>query len=348
MEKENHSRSLELATKKFFGEFLDDDNLNEICYNGDGSIWTLDIKSKWDEYKKGYTLKDLESFYIPLASHKEDTLKANKPILSATLNNGERVQVVIPPVTKKGKVSITIRKPSKIEYTNDDFEKQGYYDNVNHIYEAELSPDEQKLISLYEAKDYKNFIPLAIKLNKNIIVAGATGTGKTTYMKSLIPFVPKEERLISIEDTEELVYHVHKNFVQLFYPSEAKEGDPITSAILLKSCLRMKPDRIFLAELRDGTAYDYLKVLGSGHGGSITSVHAGSVLETLEERLPDLMLENPIAQKIPYELILKKIKNAIDVVIHIQAHNGKRWIDDIYLKDHYYKNKGAIDENKKA
>ena len=60
------------------------------------------------------------------------------------------------------------------------------------------------------------------------------------------------------------------------------------------------------------------------------------------------MLENPIAQKIPYELILKKIKNAIDVVIHIQAHNGKRWIDDIYLKDHYYKNKGAIDENKKA
>ena len=74
---ENKSRSLELATKRYFGEFLSDDNINEICYNGDGSIWTLDIKSKWEEHKKAYTYNDLITFATPLASHKEDTLKAN-------------------------------------------------------------------------------------------------------------------------------------------------------------------------------------------------------------------------------------------------------------------------------
>ena len=73
----NKSRSLELATNRFFKEFLDDDNINEICYNGDGSIWTLDIKSKWEEHKKAYTYNDLITFATPLASHKEDTLKAN-------------------------------------------------------------------------------------------------------------------------------------------------------------------------------------------------------------------------------------------------------------------------------
>ena len=135
----NKSRSLELATNRFFKEFLDDDNINEICYNGDGSIWTLDIKSKWEEHKKAYTYNDLITFATPLASHKEDTLKANKPILSATLNSGERVQVVIPPATKKGMMSITIRKPSKVRYTKEDYKAQGMFDDIRHEKERRLS-----------------------------------------------------------------------------------------------------------------------------------------------------------------------------------------------------------------
>ena len=347
MEKENHSRSLELATKKFFGEFLDDDNVNEICYNGVGSIWTLDIKSKWSEHKKGYTLKDLESFYVPLASHKEDKISTNKPILSAMLNSGERVQVVIPPATKKGMVSITIRKPSKVRFKNEDYKEQGYYDNVKHYDEVDLSPDEVNLISLYESKNYFEFIPLAVKLNKNIVIAGSTNTGKTTYMKSLIDFIPLDERLITIEDTEEISFYAHKNFVQLFYPSEAKYNDPLTSATLLKSCLRMTPRRILLAELRGGEAYDYLDILSSGHGGSMTSIHAGTV-ESAFNRLSRMARKNPFASNESAEDIKEEFKDVIDVIINIKEHKGKRWIKDIYLKDHYYKNKGAIDENKKA
>ncbi|MBL3519507.1 P-type DNA transfer ATPase VirB11 [Arcobacter lanthieri] len=341
---ENYSRSLQLSTDRLFEEFLDDDNINEICYNGDGSIWTLDTNSIWTEHKKGYTSKSLESFYIPLASHKEDKISANKPILSAMLNRGERVQVAIPPATKKGMVSITIRKPSKVRFTNEDYKQQGYYDNVKHDDELDLSPDELKLISLYKSKNYLEFIPLAIKLNKNIVIAGATGTGKTTYMKSLIDFIPLDERLITIEDTEEISFHEHKNFVQLFYPSEAKQDDPVTSAILLKSCLRMKPDRVLLAELRGGEAYDYLDILGSGHGGSITSIHAGTV-ETAFNRLSRMARKNPFASNESAEDIKNEFKDVIDVIINIKEHKGKRWIKDIYLKDHYY-NKGVTDEDK--
>lgn len=340
------SRSLQLSTNRFFKEFLDDDAINEICYNGDGSIWTLDTKSIWTEHKKEYTLKDLESFYVPLASHKEDTISSTKPILSATLNNGERVQVAIPPVTKKGRGSITIRKPSKTLYSFEDFKKQGYFNNVTHDYALDLPPDELNLISFYNDKNWIEFIPLAIRLNKNIVVAGATGTGKTTFMKSLIDFIPLEERLITIEDTEEITFHRHKNYVQLFYPSEAKYGDPVTSATLLKSCLRMKPDRILLAELRGGEAYDYLDILGSGHGGSITSIHAGTV-ESAFNRLSRMARKNPFASNESAEDIKEEFKDVIDVIINIKEHKGKRWIKDIYLKDYYF-NKGVKDENKVA
>jgi type IV secretion system protein VirB11 len=337
---ENKSRSLELATKRYFGEFLNDDSINEICYNGDGSIWTLDINSNWTEHKNNYSYSDMISFATPLASFKDDVLKANKPILSATLNSGERVQVVIPPASKKGKLSITIRKPSKIRYTFEDFIKQGLLKDLNIKYDEKLS-DEQLLMSSYKNQDWVVFLPLAVKLGKNIVIAGATGSGKTTFMKSLIDFIPLHERLITIEDTEEITFYEHKNYIQLFYPSEAKDGDPVTSATLLKSCLRMKPDRILLAELRGGETYDYLNVLNSGHGGSITSIHSGSANGSFK-RLALMILRNPEGQKLPYDVIEKSLKDVIDIVVHIKAHNGKREFSrDLYFKD--YKKIGLDD-----
>ncbi len=330
MEKKIFSRSLQIQTENLFGEYLKDDCINEICFNGDGSIWVQDYKAQWKENQRDLNYEQMMAFATPLASHKEDTLKNNKPILSATLNNGERVQVVIPPVTKKGKLSITIRKPSKIRYTFEDFKKQGMFDNI--IEEDKfLNNEEKTLYDLYHKKNWDIFLQEAIKIGKNIVISGATGSGKTTFMKSLIDFIPLEERLITIEDTEEIAFHNHKNYVQLFYPSEAKEGDPVTSAILLKSCLRMKPDRILLAELRGGETYDYLNVLNSGHGGSITSLHAGSLRETFT-RLALMILQNPQGQKLPFEIIEKLLKDVIDIVVHIKAHNGERKFSGVYFK----------------
>jgi type IV secretion system protein VirB11 len=98
-----------------------------------------------------------------------------------------------------------------------------------------LTSEEKNLINLFEKNEWDSFISEAIKEGKNIVIAGATGSGKTTFMKSLIDYIPDKERIITIEDTEEISFYNHKNYVQLFYPSEAKESDSITSTTLLKS-----------------------------------------------------------------------------------------------------------------
>lgn len=151
-------------------------------------------------------------------------------------------------------------------------------------------------------------------------------------MKTLIDFISLDDRIITIEDVEEIKFYEHKNFVQLFYPSEAKSTDFLNSATLLKSCLRMKPDRILLAELRGAETYDFINVLASGHGGSITSCHAGSPEETFT-RLALMTLQNPQGQCVPFEIIQKTLKDLIDIVVHIHAHHGKRRISGIYFKE---------------
>lgn len=328
---EHKSISLQKHTDKFFGKFLEDDSINEICFNGNGAIFTQDYKGKWTEHNQNISFKEMLAFGTTLASFKGDKLEESKAILSATLNNGERVQVVIPPVTKKGMISVTIRKPSKVRYTLEDYDKQGLFSEIVHETNRTLNKDDLDLKSFYDKGMYRDFITKAVNVGKNIVISGATGSGKTTFMKSLIDFIPLEERLITIEDTEEIKFYEHKNYVQLFYPSEAKEGDLITSANLLKSCLRMKPDRILLAELRGAETYDFLNVVSSGHNGSITSCHAGSVKETFT-RLGLMILQNPQGQKLPFDIIEKNLKDVIDVVVHLSVHNGKRIITDIYYK----------------
>ncbi|EOG5831117.1 P-type DNA transfer ATPase VirB11, partial [Campylobacter jejuni] len=244
----------------------------------------------------------------------------------------ERMQIVIPPATKSEHISITIRKPSKTRFKMEDHIKSGLFEDLNPDDKNKIKPSDEELIKLYEARDYQNFISKAVSYGKNIIIAGETGSGKTTFMKTLIDFISLDDRIITIEDVEEIKFYEHKNFVQLFYPSEAKSTDFLNSATLLKSCLRMKPDRILLAELRGAETYDFINVLASGHGGSITSCHAGSPEETFT-RLALMTLQNPQGQCVPFEIIQKTLKDLIDIVVHIHAHHGKRRISGIYFKE---------------
>ena len=118
---------------------------------------------------------------------------------------------------------------------------------------------------------------------KNILVSGPTGSGKTTWTKALIREIPRDERLITIEDAQELVLDRHPNHVRLFYTKDDQGLARVTPKQLLESCLRMKPDRILLAELRAEEAFDYLRNVNSGHPGSITSVHAASAELAFEQ-----------------------------------------------------------------
>jgi type IV secretion system protein VirB11 len=326
----SESISLQRYINKYFGKQLADESITEICYNGKGDIWALHDNGEWKSYETELAFKSTKAISKVIASAKQTEITTSKPILSSTLANEERVQVVMPPATKQNYISITIRKPSKKKISIEKYEEQNLFlvgENKNSV-----SVKEKILNDLYTKGKYKEFIIEAVKQGKNIIVAGATGSGKTTFMKTLIDFIPKSQRIISIEDVEELVFSEHGNYVQLFYPSEAKNTDFLNATTLLKSCLRMKPDRIVLAELRGGETFDFINIINSGHGGSITSCHAGSVEETFS-RLELMTLQNESGQKIPYEVIQATLRNTIDVVIHMADTSEGRRITEVYYKD---------------
>ena len=188
------------------------------------------------------------SLATAVATFCDQQVNQERPLLSATLPSGERIQFVIPPAVPRGTVSITVRKPSHLIKRLDDFEREGLFERtatVTRTPNAELLPFERELAALKDAGRYADFLRLAVRKHQTIVVSGKTGSGKTTFMKGLVEEVPKHERLITIQDTAELTLPNHPNVVHLFYSKDAQGTARVTAKSLLEACLRMKPDRIF-------------------------------------------------------------------------------------------------------
>ncbi|MDG6896494.1 P-type DNA transfer ATPase VirB11 [Actinobacillus delphinicola] len=327
--------SLKMHIKALFGELFNRPDITEIIINHFGEIIYEDengFTTGNEQENAKVTPLNCKNFINALASESKQQINETIPILSATLPSGERVQVVIPPACDDKQFSITIRKPNSRNFTLDEFKEKGFFDSVE--ISEQISEEDMQLASYLGSKDYTKFFELAVAGGKkNIAIAGATGSGKTTFMKSLMNLIPKNERLITIEDVRELEDDIHQNIVNLIYPSEAKNEKSITPAQLLKSCLRMKPDRILLAELRGGEAFDYINAISSGHGGSITSLHAGTKDEVIR-RLTLMCLQNKTGANIPYDTVKSIIESTIDIIVHIGVENHKRKITFLYWKDY--------------
>ncbi|MGI4852356.1 MAG: P-type DNA transfer ATPase VirB11 [Janthinobacterium lividum] len=323
--------SLHDFSNKIFQPFLDREGVTEMAVNRPGEVW-YEQYGVWHKHDNAdITNRLLHSFAIALASFNETAIDDLRPVLSGTLETGERLQIVIYPATEKDIISVTLRKPSDTIFSHDAYIQQQFYDKVKTTNHSDA--DQQELIRLYQSRDMAIFLEQAVRIGKTIVFAGATGSGKTSFMKTLVDYIPLSCRLITIEDTSEMKFKQHQNYVHLFFTEDAASQEAIvTSAQLLKSCFRMKPDRILLSEVRGGEAWDFLKVINSGHGGSMTSIHAGSVHEALEG-IVTRCFQNPECQNLSYDLIKNMVLSCVDVVCHLVSKAGKRYLGEIYFKD---------------
>ncbi|MGH8239671.1 MAG: P-type DNA transfer ATPase VirB11 [Steroidobacteraceae bacterium] len=309
---------------------LADPDVTELCINRPGEAF-LETRTGWRCERLPFADFDWCLRLAKLvANSTRQRIDEESPLLSASLPSGERIQIALPPATSAQCVAITIRRPSDCVWTIDELSARGVFEATRGA-DSTLDATERELQQLLQARQYTAFMRLAVTSRKNILVSGPTGSGKTTWTKALIREIPATERLITIEDAKELVLDGHPNHVRLFYSKDDQGLARVTPRQLLESCLRMKPDRILLAELRSDEAFDYLRNVNSGHPGSITSVHAASA-ELAFEQLVLLVKQSRGGQELARRDIKSLLYLLVDVVIQFGVERHERRIKEIWYE----------------
>lgn len=319
--------ALEL-TLRALRPLLDDPKLTELCINQPGEAF-IETRSGWR--RESLPFADFEwcrRLAKLVANYTRQRIEEDSPLLSASLPSGERIQIALPPATSMGTVAIAIRRPSDRVWSIGELGESGIFNRARRATQG-LDEIEHELLRLLAAEQYEAFMRLAVRSRRNILVSGPTGSGKTTYTKALIREIPEDERLITIEDARELVLDRHPNHVRLFYSKDDQGLARVTPRQLLEACLRMKPDRILLAELRADEAFDYLRNVNSGHPGSITSVHATSA-ELAFEQMVLLVKQSRGGQELARSEIKNLLYLLVDVVIQFGIERHERFVKEVW------------------
>jgi pilus assembly protein CpaF len=278
-----------------------DDSISEVMVNGPDRIFIE--KAGFIESIQGVNLgeRSLMVAVKNIARRLGDDISESKPILDSRLPDGSRVAAVIPPCSVNG-VTLTIRKF-----------------NARHFGVEELV--QAGTLERWLANQLENYI-LA---RKNILIAGGTGSGKTTMLNVLGKFIPPDERVLLIEDTSEI--HMDQDNLVRFEARQSQNGLPaITIRDLLKASLRHRPDRIILGEIRGGEAFDLLQLLNTGHSGSLSTVHATSARQGLA-RFTSCVLQSGV--DLPYRAIKTNVGDSVNVVVHLERRPGRRFVSEV-------------------
>lgn len=304
--------------------YLENSDITEVAINHPGEVWT-EGRNGWEKHEApAFTHKKCYELAKMIATRNNKKIDESNPVLSATLPTGERVQIIAPPACTPGTVSITVRKPSRIDKTLEELNAEGAFSEYNEADEG-LQKFETELLQLKAEKRIHEFLDMAVKCKRNILIVGKTGSGKTTITKSLIRSIPAEERLITIEDVHELFLNQHPNKVHLFYAREDEGGAKVTAKQSLAACLRMKPDRILLAEMRGDEAWEFIKSVNTGHPGSISTMHANGALEAFDQ-LTALIKDSRTGAHLDADYIKSRLFATIDVILFYD----KRKLREIY------------------
>ena len=299
-------------------ELIDDDSVTEIMVNGTEGIF-LERNGRLLCWEKKITSKEkLEDMVQQIAGRCNRIVNESVPVVDARLSDGSRVSLVLPPVALNGPV-ITIRRFPK---------------NPIHM---------DRLVELGAVTtEAAAFLRALVRSGYNIFISGGTGSGKTTFLNALSDFIPKEERIITIEDNAELQIQGAENLVRLEARQANTEGKKsVTIRDLIKASLRMRPDRIVVGEVRGEEALDMIQSMNTGHDGSLSTGHANSPRDMLS-RLETMIL---MAMELPLSAIRRQIASAVDILIHLgRMRDRSRKVMEIVEITGYDRASGEITE----
>ena len=295
---------LSLAEKSFLGrelfnafrklnilqEFLEDEDITEIMINGTQNIFFEKDGRIFQSDKRFVSREKLEDVVQQIAAGSNRLVNEASPIVDARLLDGSRVNIVLPPIAIDGPI-VTIRKFSKEAIT-------------------------MKQLIAWESisREVSAFLATLVAAGYNIFISGGTGSGKTTFLNALSQSIPKTERIITIEDNAELQIQDVPNLVRLEARNANVEGSgAVTIRDLIKSALRMRPDRLIVGEVRSAEAIDMLQAMNTGHDGSLSTGHANSPKDMLS-RLETMVL---MGMELPLPAIQRQIASGVDVIVHL-------------------------------
>jgi len=301
----------------------------EICVNGPDSafVWQDGRFSPIDLRLDSGDLMDIA--ILAGALRRQDVGPA-QPLLAAELPGGERMQVVMPPCVASGTVSLTIRKASSFAPTLDMLGNSGLFDHTEG-HRRGMTDEDRHLVDLHSSGQWQEFLRAAVLAKKTILIAGDTGSGKTTIAKALIECMPLSERLITIEDTAEWGDIPHRNRVAMFYSKGGQGIARVTAQDLVDAALRMRIGRLLVQEIRDGGAASaFLQAISSGHPGGITTIHAVSAEAAFSRLCLELRRGSTTAST---EELMAILRENIHVVVHCRQRreDARRVISEVWF-----------------
>ena len=284
-------------------EVLEQDSVTEIMINGANDIF-LEEYGKIHRWEKKFESKQkLEDIIQQIVSKANRIVNEANPIVDARLEDGSRVNIILPPIALNGPI-VTIRKFAKEPLTM------------------------EKLLALGAiTKEAIDFLARLVQAKYNIFICGGTGSGKTTFLNALTAYIPKEERIVTIEDAAELKVYGIENLVRLEVRNKSTEGTgEISIRELIRTALRVRPDRIIIGEVRGAETIDMLQAMNTGHDGSLSTGHGNSISDMLD-RLETMVL---LGTDIPLMAARKQIASAIDIMVQLgRLRDGRRCVLEI-------------------
>ena len=277
-------------------DLMDDGTVTEIMVNGMHSIFVEKGGALYDTGRRFDSKERLSDIIQQIVAGANRTVNAASPIVDARLKDGSRVNVVLEPVAVNGPI-LTIRRFPRVPI------------------------DGASLIALGSVtEEVLEFLKKLVKARYNILISGGTGAGKTTFLNVLSGYIPDSERIITIEDSAELMIQGISNLVSLEARNANVEGcNAITIRDLIKTALRMRPDRVIVGEVRGSESIDMLQAMNVGQDGSMSTIHANSAYDALS-RLETMMM---LHTEIPVSALRKQMASGIDIIIHLSRLRDK-------------------------